>query len=624
MIATTTDPKTGRVLVVHSDKQQPYTVYVNDAEDWNEIHNYIINENNIDDIPNRKIDCTSEMKCSPKRSVYEMSPAEAEVLRKHPKIRFVEKSTLYNEYVLEQRKYDEGFDKFIDANRYKYNVRNMRSGASPVTAPPKLDYTQWGLYRHSYRANKFVDAGQVDIDIPFTLSGKNVDVVIMDTGVRWDHPEFLKPGSTSPVPSPTTCEQHTRVRDILIHGASEYGINWAAEGLAAPGSNPLNYYDVDGALLMEKGYSSYPWTISWHGSHVAGTAAGNQFGWAFEANIWSIACIDRSDLGWADPCDGFDYIKVWHKNKPINPETGRRNPTVVNGSWGFRQFFRSDLDYDATQRGVSYNKSNMNSTTCPSVYYMDNLNTSYKQFTAVHTVKQAEVDEILDDPDCKDIVFCFSAGNSVDKQDIPGGIDYDNEITNATFYYSDRGHHYNRSGTPAIGAEGREDQVIVSGSMDNFRQTTNGQERCSYFSCRGPKIDIWSAGSSILSPYNSGYDDPRDPNFYNEYLQGTSMSCPNLAGVMALYLQSQPDATRAQARKWVLTHGSVEVSDNDATTSTPGFYDPYQSNSATDPLYWGSNYGLRSSKRRVLLNPFCNNGKASMVGIAVTGISFSH
>ena len=111
MIATTTDPKTGRVLVVHSDKQQPYTVYVNDAEDWNEIHNYIINENNIDNIPNRKIDCTSEMKCSPKRSVYEMSPDEAEVLKKHPKIRFVERSSLYNEYVLEQRKYDAGFDK---------------------------------------------------------------------------------------------------------------------------------------------------------------------------------------------------------------------------------------------------------------------------------------------------------------------------------------------------------------------------------------------------------------------------------------------------------------------------------------------------------------------------------
>ena len=50
----------------------------------------------------------------------------------------------------------------------------------------------------------------------------------------------------------------------------------------------------------------------------------NQFGLAFESNIWSIACVDRSDLGWSEPSDGFDYIKVWHKNKPINPLTGQK------------------------------------------------------------------------------------------------------------------------------------------------------------------------------------------------------------------------------------------------------------------------------------------------------------
>ena len=51
------------------------------------------NENEIDNIPNRKIDCTSEMKCSPKRSVYVISPAEAEVLKQHPKISHVERSS---------------------------------------------------------------------------------------------------------------------------------------------------------------------------------------------------------------------------------------------------------------------------------------------------------------------------------------------------------------------------------------------------------------------------------------------------------------------------------------------------------------------------------------------------
>ena len=34
-----------------------YIVIVNLPEDWDEVHNYIINENEIDGIPNRKIEC---------------------------------------------------------------------------------------------------------------------------------------------------------------------------------------------------------------------------------------------------------------------------------------------------------------------------------------------------------------------------------------------------------------------------------------------------------------------------------------------------------------------------------------------------------------------------------------
>ena len=31
----------------------------------------------------------------------------------------------------------------------------------------------------------------------------------------------------------------------------------------------------------------------------------------------------------------FDVIKGWHNNKPIDPETGYKRPTVVNMSWGY-------------------------------------------------------------------------------------------------------------------------------------------------------------------------------------------------------------------------------------------------------------------------------------------------
>ena len=144
MISTTLDSNTGRVLVVHSTSSQPYTVCVKDAADWQEIHDYIINENNIDDIPNRKIDCTTEMQCSPKRGVYEISPEEADVLKNHPKIEWVLRSSLYNEYELEQRKYDEEFDQHITTNRFKYDVTNRRFSTSGGGNPGNtLDFTQW-------------------------------------------------------------------------------------------------------------------------------------------------------------------------------------------------------------------------------------------------------------------------------------------------------------------------------------------------------------------------------------------------------------------------------------------------------------------------------------------------
>ena len=625
MISTTLDANSGRVLVVYTDDAQPYTVCVKDAADWTEIHNYIINENNIDDVPNRKIDCTSEMKCSPKRSVYEMSPAEADILRNHSKVEWVERSSLYNEYELEQRKYDEEFDKHTDTDRFKYDVTNTRYSFNANNGST-LDFTQWGLYRHSHRNNKFGNSSTVDDEIHYSLTGKNVDVVVMDTGILWTHPEFLKPGvqyTDIPIGDIQICEEYTRVRDILIHGAAEYGIDWANEGLVEPGTGSLTNYNRAGALLMHVNGNTGNSLANHHGSHCAGTAAGNQFGHAFEANIWTIACVDRSDLGWSNPCDGFDYIKVWHKNKPINPLTGRRNPTVVNGSWGFRQFYRSDLSYTVNFRGNSYSDSQVSSTVAPAVYYQSQLNSVYNQFTSREPVGQTEADEVFDDPDCKNIVWCFAAGNSDDKQDYKEGEDYNNELTSGTVYYSGRDPYYNRSGTPAISAQGREDAAIVIGSIDSSRQTTNGQERTSSFSNRGPAITVWAGGSYIISPYGEGYADPRSGSHLIAAISGTSMATPQVVGVMALYLESQPQATRAESREWLLTHGSTDVPDSDATSETAGFYDPYQSNSATDSNYWGNTYSLKSSTRRILYNPFANNGKPTMVGVTISGSSFS-
>ena len=443
------------------------------------------------------------------------------------------------------------------------------------------DDKNWGLYR-VIEGDSVTNWGSDGTDeitnrtIVTTSSGKNVDVVIMDGGVRWDHPEFLKPGVTTFVD-----KESTRVRDILIHGASEYGINWSNEGLTAPGSGTLANYTVANVL------ESSTFNGSWHGSHVAGTATGNQFGAAFESNVWSIACIDRSDVGFSDPADGFDYIRVWHKNKPINPVTGRRNPTIVNGSWGFRQFVvwnfpsNATFAYTATFRGATHDGTDIfgSNSYLPAMYYMDKLEFGtvggspafWFEFTSKHATSQTTTDELFDDPDCNDLIVVLSAGNfgnSNGKLDLPGGVDYDNEITSGYTYYGnqvteDNGavdEYYNRPGTPAIAHLGQSDAPIIVGAMDSVVLNTGiTSERKASYSNTGPAVDVWAAGSTILSPYSNGYQDPRNTSFFNNYLQGTSMSSPNVTGVLACYLESNPSATRVDVRNWLKRHGSVLV-----------------------------------------------------------------
>ena len=602
---TTSLNSNGRVIVIDDeitdDTPQNFTVSVKNEIDWEEIHNYIINENEIDGIPNRKIDCTSEMKCSLKRGVYNMSVKEANVLRNHPKVDWVEMSSLYNPIVLEQRKYDEEFDKHNFIDRYKDStIRNLRPNSSVSDSSSTLDYTQWGLHRHQSKTNNYGANTTLAADSQYSLTGLNVDIVIMDSGVRWDHPEFLVPGTSS-----FSTKDDTRVRDILIHGASEYGINWSSEGLVAPGTGSLANYNEARALGSSIGIYDY------HGSHVAGTAAGIMFGAAFEANIWSIACIDRSDVGFSEPADGFDYIKVWHKNKPVNPLTGRKNPTVVNCSWGFRQFFNSNSTYNVSFRGSSYSKTQVDAsaTAVPAVYYLSYGFSTYRQFTSVKTTSQSEADEVANDAGCKNMTFVCAAGNANGKQEYLNSTDYNNEVTSGTFWYSSGyDNYYNRPGTPAITKLGQADAWIKVGSIDSQRQS-GSQARCSSFSNRGPAIDVWAAGSKILSPYAGlfAYDDPRDSNFKLEMISGTSMASPNVTGVIATYLESNPDADQAAVRKWLYEEGSTTVSSSD-------YYDAYQSNGATDFNYWGQTYSLKSSPRRILFNPYANNRKSIISG----------
>ena len=63
-----------------------------------------------------------------------MSVNELDTLKNHSKVDWVEQSSMYNNIVLEQRKYDEEFDKHTDINRFNYDCRNLRTASSSILA----------------------------------------------------------------------------------------------------------------------------------------------------------------------------------------------------------------------------------------------------------------------------------------------------------------------------------------------------------------------------------------------------------------------------------------------------------------------------------------------------------
>jgi len=140
--------------------------------------------------------------------------------------------------------------------------------------------------------------------ISLAQTGKHVDVVIVDgDGLVWNHPEFRA----------------------------------NADGTGSTRTVQYNWFQHDPVV---KGSASGTYTYSNtsdHATHVAGTVAGNTQGWARDANIYNIyyyaGAVGDSNFPYV-----IDYVREFHRNKSINPATGRRNPTICNNSWGMSIF----------------------------------------------------------------------------------------------------------------------------------------------------------------------------------------------------------------------------------------------------------------------------------------------
>ena len=184
-----------------------YCIVCENKSDWDEIHNYIINENEIDNIPNRRIECINLKKTCDRIASYEISDAEAEQLKNHPKIIGVNIDETYYEgtykgldtYPMSEparKSARYGQDVKISRDIY-YTANGFYTGQSSAW----LSKTGAQIYRHQTLEDpwKNQDDSTIITDNPEQYGdGTDVDIIVNDTASWFGHIEFVKTGVGEP------------------------------------------------------------------------------------------------------------------------------------------------------------------------------------------------------------------------------------------------------------------------------------------------------------------------------------------------------------------------------------------------------------------------------------------
>lgn len=343
----------------------------------------------------------------------------------------------------------------------------------------------WGFRRHIVENNPW-GSGSQNVDLGGTydyhLDGSGIDYIHQETKFRYDHEQWNDANGNS------------RLQQF----------QWNT----LPNCSSISTLD----------YSSTSGN-SYHATHCAGTAVGKDYGWAKNANIF---CLD---MGTVNSSYWFDAIKEFHKAKSINPLTGFKRPTVVSASWGYKAYFTNITDIQFRGSSVGTVKSNQ--------YGM--IGDSSNRFNAQIYNLMAEVEEMQDEG----VHYHKSAGNQGQKLCLDSSdVDYNNYITRSTTtgtIAAGNPIYYNR-GAGNIGPD-----TIVCGNLDSALYGSD--ECCQAGSDKGPRVDVYAAGTDIVSAYNTS-----NTSVYN--LTGTSMSTPQIAGMSCLVLQLNPGFTPAMLRQW--------------------------------------------------------------------------
>ena len=443
-------------------------------------------------IPARACTIVEEKACNHRTTVIALSDEEAALLRNDPRVHSV---TLFPSVKPMPMVSEEGNYTRVE----DYDEGNVN----------------WGLRRHTVdRPEALSSQTPFHESYGYVHDGTGVDVVIQDDGIQVDHPEFHDINGNS------------RVAEI----------DWYAEtGIA--GSMPPKFYHTTTNEAMRQGGE--------HGTHVAGIIAGKTYGWAKNAKIYSMRIFGGSQHE-IPYLESFDLIRTWHENKPIDPATGVKRPTVVSQSWGFAYFYSNASTPDASIESIVYNGVQVESG--------GNItrNVQYGMVYDGHPVSVPFVDVEQEQLTDSGAICVHSAGNTYHASSTSGSTGYDSHYTRndlwSGFVKAGDPIYYNRPMSPVS------DDTIVVGSMSNV--ISSGEETATSISERGGRVELWAAGDAIasctsdstLSIHAKSYMGSSD--YKMTTLNGSSVAAAQVTGMIVLLVQIHPTIGAAGVRRF--------------------------------------------------------------------------
>jgi hypothetical protein len=469
--------------------EKEYAVIVKRGIDIAEVDADLAASTGSGPIPSRSVDIANPRLGSKRITHWMLTDEEAQELQNDPRIQAVEIPPDQRDDIIIRRK-------------------NIQSADFTKPSSLSANLVNWGLRRTIETTNVYgAGTNAPDSEYPYALDGTGVDVVIQDSGIQPDHPEWNDYSGT------------TRYQTIDWYTAS---------GLSGT-QNANHNRDYDG-----------------HGTHSAGIVAGLTYGWAKGAHVYSqkLSGLEGSgDSGTGIPvADAFDSIRLWHAAKT----NGR--PTVVNMSWGYYSEVVGNPT-GGTYRGTPWTFGGDDDATLWATYgIVASYEGTIRYIPSRNAFADAEIEDMID----AGIVVVVAAGNDFYKHDLSTGADYNNTVFVGGLTYN-----YHRGSSPYS------DDALKVGALntDVYYNGVDYLDRVANFSNRGPAVDIWAPGVNIISctSNTTNYGTvayPENSNFNIAMLQGTSEAAPQVAGVAALILGARPDLSPAKVKQKLLSEAT--------------------------------------------------------------------